>query len=105
MIPSYQKKGKWKNGETKLIIVYYDDLGKKKEFPLPKASRLLNLLENLKNTKGIDVGQNPLTKVTLNSQQEEQVYTCKDCNKVCYFRKESSYPYCRRCKQKGGHLL
>lgn len=58
MRASYRKKGRWPNGETKIIIEYYDEFGKFRTFTLPKARTLINVLKKFKKPEGIKDAKN-----------------------------------------------
>ncbi|HUS50793.1 MAG TPA: hypothetical protein VMZ91_11555 [Candidatus Paceibacterota bacterium] len=53
MKPRYRFKGKFGNGERKVVVEYLEN-NKLKTFTLPKAGTLKNVLEKLKNPKGLE---------------------------------------------------
>ena len=64
MKPRYRFKGRYPNGERKLIIEYDSPniSGKVKTLTLPKAGTLKKVLEKLKNPKGLEDFKKPCTK-------------------------------------------
>ena len=61
-IAKYRKKGMKANGETKIIIEYYDDLGRFRTFTLPNARTLLKVLKAMKNPTGLEDAKNRALK-------------------------------------------